>query len=82
MEAARRREAAEEGTAAHDVFPLECVGHQPTMPELKKAHRERVREKRAELADALQVAGTSEAIVRPTKKRAKTQRSRARSLRL
>ena len=32
------------------VFPLECVGHQPTMPELKRAHRKRVREKRAELA--------------------------------
>jgi hypothetical protein len=37
----------------HDVFPLECIGHQPSMPELKKAHRERVREKRALLAGAL-----------------------------
>jgi hypothetical protein len=82
MEAARRRDAVTEGTPAHDVFPLECVGHQPTMPELKKAHRERVREKRAELAEALQVAGTSEAIVKPTKKRRQTQRSRARSLKL
>lgn len=76
MEAARRRDAVSEGAAAHDVFPLECVGHQPTMPELKKAHRERVREKRAELVDALQVAGTSEAIVKPTKKHRLTQRSR------
>jgi hypothetical protein len=31
------------------VFPLDCVGHQPTMPELKRAHRKRVREKRKEL---------------------------------
>jgi hypothetical protein len=69
IEAALRRNAVEEGAAAHDVFPLECVGHQPSMPELKKAHRNRVREKRAELVDALQVAGTSEAIVRPSKKR-------------
>jgi hypothetical protein len=35
--------------AAHDVFPLECIGHQPQMPELKKAHRKRVQQKRAEL---------------------------------
>lgn len=75
MEAAQRRKAAKEGAAAHDVFPLECVGHQPTMPELKKAHRERVREKREELAGALQVA-TTESIVKPTKKRRRTQRSK------
>jgi len=37
-------------TSHHDVFPLECVGHQPQMPELKRAHRQRVREKRKELA--------------------------------
>jgi hypothetical protein len=35
--------------AAHDVFPLECIGHQPQMPELKKAHRKRVQQKRAEV---------------------------------
>jgi hypothetical protein len=80
LEAARRRDAISEGLPAHDVFPLECVGYQPTMPELKKAHRERVREKRAELADALQVVGTSEAIVRPTRKR--SQKSKSRSLKL
>ena len=74
MEAGQRRKAVKEGAAAHDVFPLECVGHQPTMPELKKAHRDRVREKREELADALQVA-TSESIVKPTKKRRRTQKS-------
>lgn len=34
---------------AVDVFPLECVGHQPTLPELKKAHRDRVKNKRKEL---------------------------------
>lgn len=75
MEAARRRKALKEGVPAHDVFPLECVGHQPTMPELKKAHRERVREKREELAEALQVA-TSESIVKPTKKRRRTERAK------
>lgn len=41
---------------AHDVFPLECIGHQPTLPELKKAHRLRVREKRVELAAALHMS--------------------------
>jgi hypothetical protein len=51
-----RRAAAAAGSssgsvssAAHDVFPLECIGHQPQMPELKKAHRKRVQQKRAEL---------------------------------
>jgi hypothetical protein len=77
MEASRRRKALKEGTPAHDVFPLECLGHQPTMPELKKAHRERVREKREELAEALQVA-TSESIVKPSKKRRRTQRTKLR----
>jgi hypothetical protein len=76
MEATRRRKALKEGTPAHDVFPLECVGHQPTMPELKKAHRERVHEKREELAEALKVV-TSESIVKPSKKRRRTQKSRS-----
>lgn len=78
MEASQRRKAVKEGAAAHDVFPLECVGHQPTMPELKKAHRDRVREKRAELAEALQVA-TSESIVKPSralKRQRRTQKQR------
>lgn len=44
-----RRAAAAGSSAAHDVFPLECIGHQPQMPELKKAHRKRVQQKRAEL---------------------------------
>jgi hypothetical protein len=35
------------------VFSLECIGHQPTMPELKKAHRERIQEKKKELVKAL-----------------------------
>jgi hypothetical protein len=75
MESSQRRTAVKEGTAAHDVFPLECVGHQPTMPELKKAHRERVREKRADLVGALQVA-TSESIVRPKKRQTQKRQSR------
>jgi hypothetical protein len=53
MEAERRVTAVIEHVPAHDVFPLECIGHQPSLPELKKAHRERVKEKRKELIGAL-----------------------------
>lgn len=53
LEASRRTVAAATGAPAHDVFPLECVGHQPSLPELKKAHRERVKAKRKELIGAL-----------------------------
>jgi hypothetical protein len=53
MEATRRQTAAAKDQPAHDVFPLECLGHQPSLPELKKAHRERVREKQKELRGAL-----------------------------
>jgi hypothetical protein len=28
------------------LFPYTCLGHQPSLPELKKAHRERVLEKK------------------------------------
>jgi len=39
-----------------DVLPIaDCVGYQPTLPELKKAHRQRVREKQRELMDALKI---------------------------
>jgi hypothetical protein len=55
IESQRRLAAVKAGTPAHDVFPLDCIGHQPTLPELKKAHRMRVREKRAELQGALAV---------------------------
>jgi hypothetical protein len=55
MEATRRVAAVATGQPAHDVFPLECLGHQPSMPELKKAHRERVKEKRKELVGALRI---------------------------
>lgn len=58
LEARNRGTAAASGAPAHDVFPLECVGHQPTMPELKKAHRARVTAKRKELAKALRVEST------------------------
>ena len=40
------RKAASKKGEPQDVFPLECIGHQPSMPELKKAHRLRVKEKR------------------------------------
>ena len=53
MEADRRVTAVIEHVPAHDVFPLECIGHQPSLPELKKAHRERVKEKRKDLIGAL-----------------------------
>jgi len=53
MEYASREKAVKNKIAAHDVFPLTCVGHQATMPELKKAHRERVKAKRKELLGAL-----------------------------
>lgn len=53
LEAHRRGVAVAVGAPAHDVFPLECVGHQPSLPELKKAHRARVTAKRKELQHAL-----------------------------
>ena len=58
MESERRKEAAIKGAAVkpHEAFTLECIGHQPSMPELKKAHRERVIEKRKELENALRVS--------------------------
>jgi hypothetical protein len=54
LETDRRAAAATAATTAtaYDVFPLECIGHQPQLPELKKAHRKRVQQKRAELTGA------------------------------
>jgi hypothetical protein len=52
----REEAAASDGKIqAHDVFPLDCIGHQPSMPELKKAHRDRVREKKQDLVGALRI---------------------------
>lgn len=48
LEAEKRRAAIQED-GAESVFPLVCIGHQPTMPELKRAHRKRIVEKQAEL---------------------------------
>jgi hypothetical protein len=59
-------EAKDSDASPHDVFPLECIGHQPTMPELKKAHRLRVIEKRKELVGALRMQKSG---IRVTKKR-------------
>lgn len=70
IESSRRQKAAAAGTPAHDVFPLDCIGHQPSLPELKKAHRLRVREKRAELAGALRISSG----LRPGRRAATTQR--------
>jgi hypothetical protein len=55
IEAKTRRVAAKKHTPPATVFPMTCVGHQPTMPELKKAHRLRVQEKREELATVLRM---------------------------
>jgi hypothetical protein len=55
LEATHRRKAIKQKEPATTVFPMDCVGHQPTLPELKKAHRERVREKRAELETVLKL---------------------------
>lgn len=41
LEAKRR---ADPGIPIEDAFPLACTGHQPTMPELKRAHRARLLE--------------------------------------
>ncbi len=54
LESDRRRRAAA-GGEPREVFPLECIGHQPSMPELKKSHRDRVREKRKDLEKALRL---------------------------
>lgn len=53
MEMEGRAAVAKGKGSPHDVFPLECIGHQPTIPELKKAHRNRVAEKRKDLVKAL-----------------------------
>ena len=37
---ARRR--SDSTISLKEAFPVECVGHQPTMPELKRAHRNRL----------------------------------------
>jgi hypothetical protein len=71
IESQQRLKAVTAGVPAHDVFPLECIGHQPTLPELKKAHRLRVKEKRAELAGILRIKSASE--LRPGGRR-RTQR--------
>jgi hypothetical protein len=67
IELTRRRKAAGAPTTQpRTVFPLECAGHQPSLPELKKAHRERVQEKRKELVGALRRKDSG---VRMTRKR-------------
>jgi len=69
MEQARRIAAAAScgQIPAQDVFPLDCIGHQPTMPELKRAHRERVKEKRKDLLKALRIQESYRATTRKRK---------------
>jgi hypothetical protein len=57
-EQALHEKAVKQRLPAHDVMPIQCIGHQPTMPELKKAHRDRVREKKKELVGALRFQGS------------------------
>jgi len=66
-----RINAVKRGLPAHDVFPLDCLGHQPTMPELKKAHRDRVRDKKRDLAGALQIRGSEGVGLRRSRKQRK-----------
>jgi hypothetical protein len=70
LEVTRRNRGIAKGEAPHDVIPLECVGHQPSMPELKRAHRARVREKKKELAVALRFKA-SVRITRKQKRKSK-----------
>lgn len=65
LETMKRKRAV--GKKDISVFPQECIGHQPTMPELKRAHRERVLEKRKELMHALKASSG----VRLTRRRRK-----------
>lgn len=77
LEAGRRDRAVKQKEPATTVFPMECVGHQPTLPELKKAHRERVREKRAELETVLRLQDSgSVRFTRKKKQRGGTRRQR------
>ena len=55
LEASRRAGAVKGEVPMSEAFPMECIGHQPTMPELKKAHRERVAERQAALLHALRI---------------------------
>jgi hypothetical protein len=55
QESSRRLAALKQKLPLSEVFPLECIGHQPTMPELKRAHRDRVADKRDELKAALKI---------------------------
>jgi hypothetical protein len=73
LEVERRNRGIVKGEAPHEVIPLDCVGHQPTMPELKRAHRARVREKKKELAVALRFKA-SVRVTRKQKRRSKNNR--------
>ena len=52
LESSQRIDAVK-GKTTYDVFPLECIGHQPTIQELKRSHRKRVDEKRKTLEKIL-----------------------------
>jgi hypothetical protein len=78
LEKMKREEAAASGgkIPAQDVFPLTCIGHQPSMPELKKAHRDRVKEKKHDLAGALRIQNSERFTRRIKRNRSRKTRSR------
>ena len=67
LEAKHRIRAVKQKEPVSTVFPMGCVGHQPTLPELKKSHRLRVREKRADLELVLRLQDSG--VVRATRKK-------------
>lgn len=66
LEMKRRTAVARGKGEPHDVFPLDCVGHQPTVPELKKSYRVRVAEKKKDLNKALFRVSRKKRVLRST----------------
>jgi hypothetical protein len=63
MEAGSRKDPA---TPLKEAFPLDCVGHQPTMPELKRAHRSRLLDYKKKQRKTKKVVKARQLIVNPT----------------
>jgi hypothetical protein len=65
MEAESRKDAS---IPLKEAFPLDCVGHQPTMPELKRAHRSRLLDykKKQRKTKKAKVVKARQQVVNPT----------------
>jgi hypothetical protein len=66
MEARQRSHPA---TPLKEAFPLDCIGHQPTMPELKRAHRSRLldyKKKQRKTKKVIKGSKGRQLIVKPT----------------